>query len=121
MSTPTSGGMSPEFEAKLAAMAQKLEAEGALSQRDPLAAPLPFAPYIESERCPIDNADQPPEVDVHDDAKRLPPPESAAKRVIEFISWWGDGQINEHEAGPPLYARDLSAIASAVLATQAEP
>ena len=69
-------------------------------------------------RDPIDNADQPPEVDIHDDTKTLPPAEAAAERVREFVSWFGDGAIwqAEHDGPtPPLYARDLEALARAVL------
>lgn len=69
-------------------------------------------------RCPIDNADQPPEVDIHDPAKLLPPPEAAAHRVIEFLAWFGDGEIfarDAMEGSRPLYARDLSILASLTL------
>jgi hypothetical protein len=70
------------------------------------------------DRCPIDNADQPPEVDVHDPAKLLPPPDAAAHRVIEFLSWFGDGEVygsQTLDGAPPLYSRDLSILASLTL------
>jgi hypothetical protein len=70
-------------------------------------------------RDPIDNADQPPEVDIHDDRKQNPPAAAAARRIIEFVTWFGDGTIWEAEHDddtPPLYARDLAAAATAVLA-----
>lgn len=69
-------------------------------------------------RDPIDNQDQPPEVDIHDDARKLPPAEAAAERVREFVEWFGDGQIwqsESYDVPPPLYARDLEALARAVL------
>jgi hypothetical protein len=72
-----------------------------------------------SDRDPVDNADQPPEVDVHDDTKKLPPVEAAARRVIDFVSWFGDGEIyGSYTAldAPPLYSRDLAVLAAAALA-----
>lgn len=69
-------------------------------------------------RDPIENADQPPEVDIHDDSKRLPPSDAAARRVIAFVSWFGDGEVwarGDNEDTPPLYSRDLSVIAQAEL------
>lgn len=69
-------------------------------------------------RDPIENADQPPEVDIHDDRKKLPPVDAAAQRVIDFVSWFGDGEIIGADcdgATPPLYARDLEALAKARL------
>lgn len=71
-------------------------------------------------RDPIENADQPPEVDIHDGTKRLPPTNAAAHRVIEFLQWWGDGQINTRDEGPPLYSRDLEVVAKAALNGGAE-
>jgi hypothetical protein len=68
-------------------------------------------------RDPIDNADQPPEVDIHDESKNLPPVEAAARRVIDFVSWFGDGEIFGPDGAdrPQLYARDLAALANAAL------
>lgn len=68
-------------------------------------------------RDPLENQDQPPEVDVHDDRRQLPPAVAAAERVREFVGWFGDGQIWHAESDdtpPPLYARDLEALARAV-------
>lgn len=63
-----------------------------------------------------DNQDQPPEVDVHDDRRKLPPAAAAAERVREFVSWFGDGDVATiFPSGPPLYARDLEALARAAL------
>jgi hypothetical protein len=61
--------------------------------------------------CPDDNRDQPPEVDIHDDRRQLPPATAAVVRVREFVSWFGDGDIaGDFPSGPPLYARDLEAL-----------
>lgn len=58
-----------------------------------------------------DNADQPPGVDVHADSKMYPPANEAAERILEFVVWFGDGDISEYfPAWPPLYARDLEAV-----------
>jgi len=65
-----------------------------------------------------DNQDQPPEVDIHDDARQHADPAAAAARVLEFVGWFGDGQIwhAEHDGPtPPLYARDLEALARTAL------
>lgn len=93
----------PEFLAELAS----LQAEAARLK----------AAELEDSRDPIDNADQPPEVDIHDPSKLLPPPDAAAHRVIEFLSWFGDGEIfnSGDPEQPPLYARDLSMLASLTL------
>lgn len=53
---------------------------------------------------------QPPEVDIHDDDKMYPPVDAAAQRIIDFVSWFGDGEVGGFETGPPLYARDLVAV-----------
>lgn len=114
-----SGGASPEFEAKLEAIAKRLHAEGAIIERDPNAASKPFAPYAELDRDADQNSDQPPEVDIWDDRKRLPPPDAAAHRVIAFVSWFGDGEIMSggYSDDPPLYSRDLAVLASHALGT----
>jgi hypothetical protein len=66
-----------------------------------------------------DNHDQPPGVDVHDRSKQLPPAEAAAERIREFVSWFGDGEVlgiaDIHAGTPPLYARDLEAVARTIL------
>ncbi|QDG65815.1 hypothetical protein NIBR502772_05940 [Pseudarthrobacter sp. NIBRBAC000502772] len=69
------------------------------------------------ERDPIENADQPPEVDIHGGRdKQLPPAEAAATRIREFVSWFGDGQVYTGDVNsPPLYARDLEALARNIL------
>lgn len=68
-----------------------------------------------------DNWDQPPGVDIHDDAKRLPDPISAAVRIGAFLEWFGDGDIaGDFPSGPPLYARDLEAVARLALAHKDE-
>jgi hypothetical protein len=48
----------------------------------------------------------------------MPPPDSAARRIIEFVSWFGDGEIipEDEPDNPPLYARDLEAAAKAAMA-----
>lgn len=67
-----------------------------------------------------DGANQPPEVDEysdHDD--RFPPADKAAERVLAFVRFFGDGEIIGNAYGtenPPLFARDLEAIAKAALA-----
>lgn len=68
-------------------------------------------------RDPIDNADQPPEVDVHDPARRLPPVQAAAERVRAFVEWFGDGELSppEFPDAPRIYARDLEVLARHVL------
>ncbi|SDW34151.1 hypothetical protein SAMN04487912_102394 [Arthrobacter sp. cf158] len=74
-------------------------------------------------RDPIENADQPPEVDVHDDSKKFPPAQSAATRILEFVSWFGDGEVIGEvfeQDNPPLYARDLEAAAKAAVAPTPE-
>jgi hypothetical protein len=67
-------------------------------------------------RDPIENADQPPEVDIHDARKQNPPAAAAAERIIEFVTWFGDGEIFGPDGAdrPPLYARDLEAVARAI-------
>jgi hypothetical protein len=62
-----------------------------------------------------DNHDQPPGVDVHDRSKQLPPSAAAAERIREFVSWFGDGLVDGDPVGFPLYARDLEAVARAIL------
>jgi hypothetical protein len=64
-----------------------------------------------------DNQDQPPEVDIRDPARQHSDPAEAAGRVLEFVGWFGDGQIwhAEHDGPTPtLYARDLEALARTV-------
>jgi hypothetical protein len=74
-----------------------------------------------TDRDPIANADQPPEVDVHGGRSgEFPPAPAAAERILEFVSWFGDGEvIGEQYEGdnPTLYARDLEAAAKAAKAT----
>jgi hypothetical protein len=64
---------------------------------------------------PNEDSDQPPGFPGGDNPW-LPPAGDAAKRIIEFVKWWGDGRIDraDHDA-PPLFARDLEAVAKAVL------
>lgn len=61
--------------------------------------------------------DQPPEVDIDDEDKQCPNLEYAAKRILRFVSWFGDGEVTGmwDESGQPLYARDLEAVATEVL------
>jgi len=67
----------------------------------------------------IDGADQPPEVDVHSDHEnRFPPADKASERVLEFVGYFGDGEIIGDAYGtenPPLFARDLEAVAKAAV------
>lgn len=58
----------------------------------------------------------------HEDDFRIPAPAAAAKRVDEFVRWFGDGEVfdrtdlgGEATDTPPLYARDLCALVCAVL------
>lgn len=53
------------------------------------------------------------------DDNRIPAPDAAAARVVEFVKWFGDGSLTlppnyPDEAGPALYMRDLCALACAV-------
>jgi hypothetical protein len=69
-----------------------------------------------------DNRDQPPEVDVHDPGRQLPPTEKAAERVREYLCWFGDGEVSgDHASGPPLYARDLEVLVRAAETIEAVP
>lgn len=52
---------------------------------------------------------------IESDSFDLPPPANAARRVGEYLEWWGDGLIdaagpNAHTPAAPLYARDLQAL-----------
>ena len=63
-------------------------------------------------------ADQPPEVTTEEAGQpgSLPPANAAARRVRAFLMEYGDGLV-EIDMGwdlPPLYARDLEALARAV-------
>lgn len=57
---------------------------------------------------------------IEDDSPDLPDPHRAAHRVIAYITAWGDGLIDTAD-GKPLYARDLVALAEAVLDTPPPP
>lgn len=46
------------------------------------------------------------------DQSWLPPAAEAAERVLTFVSWFGDGLISDGQE-PPLFARDLEAVAKA--------
>lgn len=63
-----------------------------------------------------DMRDQPPEVD-GDDPESLPGLASAAERVLEFVSWFGDGRVDQSidgsETPPALFSRDLVVVALA--------
>jgi hypothetical protein len=53
------------------------------------------------------------------DSFDLPTPDAAAKRVGEYLEWWGDGLIdtlgpNARHDATPLYARDLQALVNSV-------
>lgn len=56
------------------------------------------------------------------DDNRIPSPAAAAARVVEFVKWFGDGEVWDRTPlgdppiypVPPLYARDLCALACAV-------
>jgi len=56
------------------------------------------------------------------DDNRIPSPAAAAARVVEFVKWFGDGEVWDRtplgdplpDPVPPLYARDLCALACAV-------
>lgn len=56
---------------------------------------------------------------ITDDSHDLPDPARAADRVNEFLAAWGDGLIPlEFSGTPPLYARDLQALANLCSAEQ---
>lgn len=58
-----------------------------------------------------DTPDQPDGID--EQSRDLPDPGRSAARVNEFLSAWGDGLIPlEYPVVPPLYARDLQALAN---------
>jgi hypothetical protein len=65
---------------------------------------------------PNHDADQPPGFPGYE-SLWLPPSRDAAERLLAFVSWFGDGQVIEHPrpGEPPLFARDLEAVAKAVL------
>lgn len=47
----------------------------------------------------------------------VPPAAEAAERVVEFIKWFGDGMYTDPgDDVPPLFMRDLEALAKAALA-----
>ncbi|WPM94280.1 hypothetical protein VB1_CDS0031 [Arthrobacter phage Marchesin] len=73
--------------------------------------PAPIDPPRPDHRHRGDNQDQPPEVDVHDLNRQHPDPSAAAARVLAFVSWFGDGIVSGALVCPPLYARDLEALA----------
>lgn len=54
--------------------------------------------------------EQPEGIDTYSTA--LPTPEGAARRVNDFLSWFGDGLIVAETGKPPLFARDLQALAN---------
>lgn len=66
-----------------------------------------------------DNFDQPPGVDVSDPNRQYPDPGPAAERILEFVAWFGDGDIAGGRPGPALYARDLESVAREVLEARA--
>lgn len=72
----------------------------------------------------IDGADQQPEVDVRSDHEnRFPPADKASERVLEFVGYFGDGEIIGDAYGtenPPLFARDLEAVAKAAVTPSPE-
>lgn len=53
---------------------------------------------------------------ITDDSYDLPDPARAAERVNAFLAFYGDGLVEGQEDGegqwPPLYARDLQALAN---------
>ncbi|PBC38565.1 hypothetical protein CJ179_38895 [Rhodococcus sp. ACS1] len=66
---------------------------------------------IDDEPIDFFKPDQPDGIDEF--TPDLPNPIKAARRVIEYVSAWGDGMIDEQE-GHPLFARDLVSLAEAV-------
>ena len=63
-------------------------------------------------------SDQPPGIE--EGTFDLPPIADAARRVDEFVRWFGDGLVLEPDSGvfltpgsPPVYARDLAALTQA--------
>lgn len=55
------------------------------------------------------------DVDCHDadDPDYHPDPAKAAERILEFVSWFGDGEIFGN-SDFPLFSRDLEAVARAL-------
>ncbi|MEA5366064.1 hypothetical protein VA596_41510 [Amycolatopsis sp., V23-08] len=47
---------------------------------------------------------------IANDSYDLPTPEGAARRVNEFLAWYGDGLVYAETGAPPLFARDLQAL-----------
>lgn len=80
-----------------------------ISEEEFAAQPLP-APRI---------PDQPDGIE--DDSPDLPDAHRAANRVNAYITAWGDGLIDTADGKHPLYARDLVALAEAVLNTTPTP
>lgn len=56
--------------------------------------------------------EQPEGIDAYSTA--LPTPEGAARRVNDFLSWFGDGLVVAETGKPPLFARDLQVLANLV-------
>lgn len=56
--------------------------------------------------------DQPDGIDPY--SHDMPNPKAAAERVLRFVAFFGDGRVDEFD-GPPLFARDLEAIAKVAL------
>ncbi|WGM21843.1 hypothetical protein QEH68_06630 [Paenarthrobacter sp. OM7] len=70
-----------------------------------------------------DGACQSPEVDEHDEQNPFPPTDKASERILEFVAWFGDGEIIGDDYGtvnPPLFARDLEAAAKAAVVPSPE-
>lgn len=57
--------------------------------------------------------DEPEQPDgIADDSNDLPDPMRAAERVNAFLAWFGDGLMRVDVSAPPLFARDLQALAN---------
>ncbi|WP_086848377.1 hypothetical protein [Amycolatopsis kentuckyensis] len=57
-----------------------------------------------------DDVDQPD--GIASNSTDLPDPARAAERVNAFLSWFGDGLVRVDADAPPLFARDLQAVAN---------
>lgn len=66
---------------------------------DPDQIPLPLEATVD---------EQPEGIDAY--STDLPTPGGAARRVNDFLAWFGDGLVYAETGAPPLFARDLQAL-----------
>jgi hypothetical protein len=65
----------------------------------------------EDNRAVIDDDTEQPD-GIASDSLDLPTPAGAARRVNDFLAWYGDGLVYAETGAPPLFARDLQALAN---------